>query len=72
MTLKIECHIHSDGTSTKHWRNEEEKLHREDGPAIVWEDGTHSYYLNGKQYTKKEYWKEIKKIKKRRERKSKK
>ena len=23
------------------------KLHREDGPAIIWEDGTLEYFLNG-------------------------
>ena len=37
------------------------KYHREDGPAIVWENGYHEYYLIGKEYTKEEYWKEIRK-----------
>ena len=39
-------------------------LHRDDGPAIEYEDGRYSYYLNGKRYFKKEYLKEIEKIKK--------
>ena len=38
--------------------------HREDGPAIVWHDGTHLYFLNDKQYSKKEYWEVIKRLKK--------
>ena len=42
--------------------------HREDGPTIVWGNGKHEYFLNGKQYFKEEYWKEIDKIKKERER----
>ena len=40
------------------------RLHRDDGPAIVWEDNSYSYYLNNKQYSKKEYWEKIKRIKK--------
>ena len=44
-------------------------LHREDGPALVWGDGFHEYYLNNEQYSKEEYWKEIEKITKERERK---
>ena len=51
---------------TRKWFKNE-KLHREDGPAIVWYDGSHSYYLNNEFYTKKKYWKEIEKIKKRKE-----
>ena len=45
--------------------------HRENGPAIIWDDGFCLYYLNDNLYFKKEYWKEIEKIKKRRERKDK-
>lgn len=29
------------------WRNENNQLHREDGPAIIWKDGTEYWYLNG-------------------------
>lgn len=31
------------------------KLHREDGPAIIWSDGLHEWWLNGSEYTKKDY-----------------
>ena len=43
--------------------------HREDGPAVVWEDGRHQYYLNNKEYSKKDYWEEIERLKKEREKK---
>ena len=89
MTLKVKCYFYPDGTVDKIWRNEKERYHREDGPAIenlfgtrkwfkngichredgpaiVWQDGYYSYYLNNKKYSKKEYWKEIEKIKKER------
>ena len=29
------------------YRNEQGQLHREDGPAITWEDGTQEWYING-------------------------
>jgi len=29
------------------WRNEAGQLHREDGPAIEWADGTKSWWVNG-------------------------
>lgn len=32
------------------WRNKEGQLHRTDGPAIKWADGTESWYLNGVRY----------------------
>jgi hypothetical protein len=55
---------HSNGT--KHWLLNE-KLHREDGPAIVRPNGTKAWYLNGKRhredgpaieslYKRKEWW----------------
>ena len=31
------------------------KLHREDGPAVEHPDGTKSYWLEGKRYTKEEW-----------------
>lgn len=31
------------------------KLHREDGPAVIWTNGDKWYYLNGKQMTKEQY-----------------
>jgi hypothetical protein len=32
----------------KEWRNEDGDLHRLDGPAIEWEDGTKQWRVNGK------------------------
>lgn len=31
------------------------KLHREDGPAVEWHDGTREWYSNGKEYTEEEF-----------------
>jgi hypothetical protein len=33
---------------TKHWFNEEGKLHRFDGPAVEWADGNREWYIDGK------------------------
>lgn len=30
------------------WTNEKMEFHREDGPAVVWENGCKNYYVNGK------------------------
>jgi hypothetical protein len=38
-------------------------LHREDGPARVWPDGSEWYYLNGKWYTKEKWKEEVIKLK---------
>ena len=54
----------SNGTRTWHKNG---FLHREDGPAVILKDGNHEYYLNGTFYTKEDYWKEIKRLKKERE-----
>ena len=35
-----------------HFKN---KLHREDGPAVEWADGSKWWYLNGKYLTEAEY-----------------
>ncbi len=37
--------IDSDGT--KHWRNAKGQLHREDGPAAEYPNGTKVWYRNG-------------------------
>ena len=29
------------------WRNLDDERHREEGPAVVWDDGSKRYYLNG-------------------------
>jgi len=36
---------------TKKFMNYYRELHREDGPAIIWEDGTKNWFLNGMQYS---------------------
>ena len=35
--------------TTKYY-NEENQLHREDGPAVEWEDGSKAWYVNGKRH----------------------
>lgn len=35
------------------------KHHRENGPALIWSDGNINWFLNGKEYTEKEYWQEL-------------
>lgn len=35
-----------DKSGTKRWYNEQGKFHREDGPAIEYEDGTRCWYIN--------------------------
>lgn len=37
-----------DEDENKTWQNESGQLHREDGPAAEWRDGTRFWYLNGK------------------------
>ena len=38
-----------------------DKLHRENGPAVEYADGTKVWYLNGRCYTESDYWKELQK-----------
>ena len=44
------------------WRNQNGKLHREDGPAISYKDGSKQWYLNEKLYPKNEFNKLIFKL----------
>ena len=37
------------------YRNSDDQLHREDGPAVEWEDGTSEWYLDGKRLSKDEF-----------------
>lgn len=37
----------TDGEGNEEWRNSKNQLHREDGPAMVWADGTRKWYYNG-------------------------
>jgi len=36
-----------DYKGTKKWRNSNGKLHREDGPAVEYTDGSRLWYING-------------------------
>jgi hypothetical protein len=42
------CEISIDGP--KYWRNKEGLLHRLDGPAIEWSDGTQMWFINGQRH----------------------
>ena len=37
-----------DSLGTKRWYNELGQLHRTDGPAVIWSDGTQFWCINGK------------------------
>ena len=39
-----------DKVGNTRWYNKNNEIHREDGPAIEWADGTKSYYINGKRH----------------------
>jgi len=49
-----------DVAKTKRWYLKG-KLHREDGPAIEWANGTKHWYLKGKELTQAEFNSKIKK-----------
>jgi len=38
-----------------HWYNDEDQLHRLDGPAVEWPDGDKEWYVDGKKMTEKEF-----------------
>jgi len=40
----------TDEYGDRRWYNSEGELHREDGPAIEWADGTRSWYLNNQRH----------------------
>ena len=44
--MKITREVDKRGTIV--YRNEQGKIHREDGPALIWADGTIMWYNNGK------------------------
>ena len=52
-----------DSYGTIQYKNEKGLLHREDGPAVEFLDGDNWYYLNGINYSKNEWEKEILKLK---------
>jgi len=45
------------------WYYFNKRWHREEGPAIEWENGHKSWFLNGKQYTEPEWKNEMRKRK---------
>ena len=44
--------IHSN--DDKVWMNKNREIHREDGPAIMTDNGKYGWYLNGKRVTKED------------------
>lgn len=36
-----------DDEGTRRWYNQEGNIHREDGPAVEWTDGSNWWYING-------------------------
>lgn len=47
------------GNHYRLWVNENDEIHREDGPAIEWNDGSKNWFLNHKEYTKELYKEEM-------------
>jgi len=43
----IEVHMETDKYGNRYWYNQNGLLHREDGPAVEWIDGTKEWYRNG-------------------------
>ena len=50
----IEYKVTVSPNGTQHWWLNG-NLHREDGPAVVWSDGTKSWSLNGKELSEEEF-----------------
>ena len=46
--------VEIDDSSTKYWY-QNDKLHREDGPAVEYANGSRIWYINGKLLTEKEF-----------------
>ena len=56
-------HINTDGDKRYYKDREMKILHREDGPAFEFSDGTKRWFLNGANYTEKEWKIEVAKLK---------
>ena len=54
----IEYDVEEYPSGSKYWLFNN-KLHRINNPAIEWNDGTKEWYLDGKRYTKKQYYLEL-------------
>jgi hypothetical protein len=61
MTYK-KYNVEVDTNGDKFWYKNGE-LHREDGPAVEYYDGTKKWYLNGFNYTEEEFLKKISPVK---------
>jgi len=61
--LKKEIWFYYDEGNKGWWLNG--NLHREDGPAIEWNNGTKYWYLNGNLHREEDYWKALEEYKKR-------
>jgi hypothetical protein len=48
MEIVMESFLIVNGLGTKFWRNSDNKLHREDGPAIEYSSGAKEWWINGK------------------------
>lgn len=46
--MKSTCETYPNGT--REWCNERGELHREDGPAIIYANGSKSWYLKGERH----------------------
>ena len=57
--ITYEVKVYTNGD--KFWYLNDE-LHREDGPAIEWADGSKSWYLNGKGLSHSQWKKEVAKL----------
>ena len=40
-----------DKFGNKRWKNEKGEYHNEDGPAVIYANGTKVWYINGKEYS---------------------
>lgn len=52
--IKNPGHKSSDGT--RYWWNDSGSLHREDGPAVVYYDGSKEWFLDGEKLTQIEHF----------------
>ena len=52
-------HVNRNGTAR--WFDSAGNLHREDGPAVMYEDGTEKWYINGRQLIGQEIQDQIRK-----------
>ena len=58
-TKKLICHKYPNGTKKWYLNN---KLHREDGPAVEYTNGDKVWYLNGKLYSEPDFYRQLHKL----------